>query len=236
MAACIASTEFSVAVRQSPRWASRRVRPGMGSPTRSRAGPRDPGDRLGRAWGPRGPDGRRRACRTRRPTAPRHPDVVEALREPVGVHRRRLQARWPGHGRVRAVRVGKGGSVARGEHPLDGRLGGIGVEVAHDDPGVGRGSPIQPLEEGGRLAVAGGLVGSEVVEMRDDHEDRGAAGQGHDRPVRGAVHPELESLHVGSPRAARGPAGCCRTPGGRPSHGPRRTGPRRPPRSGGPAA
>ena len=110
---------------------------GHRSPTRSRAGPRGPGGRSGRASGPRGPDGRTRAARLDADGAA-DPDVVEALREAVGVHRRRLEARWPGHGRIGAVRVGVRGSVARREHPLDRRLGRIGVEVAHDDPGIGR--------------------------------------------------------------------------------------------------
>ncbi len=128
IAARNAGIVFSVARRrQSPRWASRRVRrprrtsrrtgsdEGLARPVtdRSRGRAAARGGPSDRASGPRQPAGRRRAGSrsTRDRTA--DPDVVEAARVAVRVHRRRPEPRRPRHLGLPAIRLEVRGPEAR---------------------------------------------------------------------------------------------------------------------------
>ena len=68
-------------------------------------------------------------------------------------------------------------------------------------PSVAR--SVEPVEQRGRLLVAHGRIGNEVVEVRDRERDRGAVREGHLDPVGGPVPPEIDALRLrGSQRLA----------------------------------
>ena len=231
---------FSGARRQSPRCARRSGhRPAV--LTRSRGGRTMPEvvarDRASASAGSRTVEGQPR--RRRHAIAPADPDVVEAARLAVGVHRRRLQPGRPGDGRVLAVRLGVGRPEAGGTHPAIRRLRRLGIEVADDDLRVGRRGGIEPVERAAAACSSrSASSGRHVVEVGDRDEDASTP------PGSRSDDPDAPSGC--SPRSTRSPrrrpTSGSRTSralpySGRPAQ-PRtaRSGPPRPPRSAGPAA
>ena len=183
--------------------------------TRSRARSRCPRWSLGYRVGSSGAGRSKHEPGRLDPDRAADPDVVEAFRVAVGVHRRRLEPGRPGHARARRRWPRR---RRTGTRPSRRRAGpgsaGIGVEVAHQDRRVGRRAP--PSSHGRIAAICSSRCassGAEVVEVGDDDEDGRAAGQRDDRPLRRPVQAQVEPVRLGRARAARGRAGCCRTPG-----------------------
>ena len=167
--------------------------------TRPSGAPTGRGGRTGRGPGRRRPAGRRRAAHDSTRDRAADPDVVEAARWPVGVHRRRRSGRTARSRRARAPfasRVRR--AEAGGAHPGVGRLVRLGVEVADDDRGVApRARP--PASRRGAGACSSRAASSAVTWWRwvDDHEDARAAGEDDPAPDRRPGQPEIEPLGVG---------------------------------------
>ena len=175
-----------------------------------------------------------RASRTR--TGAADPDVVEAGRIAVGVHRRRLDARRPGHRRVRCRSPRRAPTGSRRPASAGGRLVGIGVEVAHRRPGRPCDRALSSQSTSCRACSSRSAAPATSwwrwVTTTSTARRPGSAtiARCADRPS-----PRSSAVHGRRRPAARAPAGCCRTRAGRPSRGRSGSAPRRPPRGAGPA-